>query len=72
MSAYASGLSAARGDAPIHGSGLSAAPWRSAGFPGKPNGFSIGGKDREVDHGEEGESEEEIGEKEEGRSGPQK
>jgi hypothetical protein len=36
----------------------------------EPNGFSNWCKDREVDHGEEGKSEEEIREKEEGGSGP--
>jgi len=59
MSANAAGVSAAFGDAPLYGDGM--------------KDFCTGGsKDWEVDHGEEIKVEEEIREKEEGRSGPQK
>ena len=76
MPAGASGA-AAHGDAPSQGGRLSEL---SVSFvchnTGRPmvalwgrRGFRIGSSDREVDHGEEVQSEEEIGQEKEGRSG---
>ena len=74
MSAAASGPS--RGDARGHGCRLS--EFSVSGVPiyrsshGRAvgaRGFWIGSSDREVDHGEEVQSEEEIGQEKEGRSG---
>ena len=75
MPAAASGAS--RGDARGHGCRLSealgqrrATKYRSShGRAVGARGFWIGSSDREVDHGEEVQSEEEIGQEKEGRSG---
>jgi hypothetical protein len=75
VSAKTSGASAARGNAPGHGSRLSelsvsvVPQYRSShGRAVGAHGYWIGSSDREVDHGEEVQSEEEI-RQEEGRSG---
>jgi hypothetical protein len=79
VSAKYSGAKAARGNAPGHGSGLSelsvsvVPQYRSShGRAVGAHGYWIGSSDREVDHGEKVQSEEEIQQEKEGRSGQQK